>query len=205
MNTPGRHMHGATLAAMVCALLLVACGSSPTVEYYRLTPTPASATAAPLDIGLAIGPAQFPRALARNQIVTRSGDNEVNVNQYQVWSGSLEYAFLRVLGDNVASELQSDRVAVYPAEAAFAVDYRITLEVLQFDGVPGDSVTLRARWAIAPPAGEAAAVGSFDAVQVIVGGDPGYDALVAAHSALIGKLSAEISEKLRELRAPISP
>ena len=63
----------------------------------------------------------------------------------------MEYAFLRVLGDNVASELQSDRVAVYPAEAAFAVDYRITLEVLQFDGVPGDSVTLRARWAIAPP------------------------------------------------------
>ncbi len=205
MNTAGRHMHGATLAVMVCALLLVACGSSPNVEYYRLTPTPASAAAAPLDIGLAIGPVQFPRTLARNQIVTRSGDNEVNVNQYQVWSGSLEYAFLRVLGDNVASELQSDRIAVYPAEAAFGVDYRITLEVLQFDGVPGDSVTLRARWAIAPPAGEAAAVGSFEAVQVIVGGDPGYDALVAAHSALIAKLSTEIAEKLRDLRAPMSP
>jgi uncharacterized lipoprotein YmbA len=205
VNTPGRHSRSTTLALIVCSLLLAACASSPNVEYYRLTPTPASAGATPLDIALAIGPVQIPAALARNQIVTRSGDNEVNVNQFQVWSGPLEYAFLRVLGENIASELQSDRIAVYPAEAAFPVDYRITLEVLQFDGIPGDSVNLRTRWTIAPPAGDAVAVGSFDAVQPVEGGDPSYNALVAAHSALIGGLSEEITGKLRELRAPVSP
>jgi len=193
------------LAIIGCALLLAACGSSPKVEYYRLTPTPGTVTAAPLDLSLAIGPAQIPRALARSQIVTRAGDNGIDVNQYQLWSAPLEYAFLQVLGDNIARDLQSDRIAVYPGEAAFPLDYRVTLDVLQFDGVPGDSVTLRARWAIAPPAGEAVAVGSFDAVEKIMGGDTSYTALVAAHSALLGKLSADIVEKLRQLPTPPLP
>jgi uncharacterized lipoprotein YmbA len=178
-------------------MALTACGHSPSVQFYSLHPSPASSSGAPLDLALSIGPAQFPRALARSQIVTRAGGSRVNVDEYHV----LEYEFLRVLGDNIASDIQSDRIAVYPKEAAFKVDYRVTLDILQFDGVPGDSVTLRARWAIAPASGDAVAVGTFEQTQPAHAATEAdnYDALVSAHSALIGDLGVAITAKLREL------
>ena len=192
---------GATLAAVVLAMALAACGHSPAVQFYSLQPAAANATGAPLDLALSISPAQFPRALARSQIVTRAGGSRVNVDEYHVWSAPLEYEFLRVLGDDIASDTQSDRIAVYPKEAAFKVDYRVTLDVLQFDGVAGDSVTLRARWAIAPATGDAIAVGSFEQTEPAHAATEAdnYDALVSAHSALIGDLGRLISAKLREL------
>jgi uncharacterized lipoprotein YmbA len=195
------HPIGITLAAVACALLLASCSHSPTVQFYTLSPSAATATGAPLDLSLSIGPVQFPRALARSQIVTRAGGNRVTVDEYHVWSAPLEYEFLRVLGDSIANDIQSDRIAVYPNEAAFAVNYRITMDVLQFDGVPNDSVTLRARWAIAPPNGEAVAVGTFKKSQpaATTSDEKSYDALVAAHNALIGDLAAEITARLRGL------
>jgi uncharacterized lipoprotein YmbA len=196
-----RHPLGILLATAACALLLMSCSHSPSVQFYSLTPSAASTSADPLDLSLSIGPAQFPRALARSQIVTRAGGNQVKVDQYHVWSAPLEYEFLRVLGDNIAADVQSDRIAVYPATPAFQVDYRILLDVVQFDGVPGDSVTLRVRWAVAPPMGEAVAVGTFEKVQPTAG-DDSYNALVAAHSAAIGELARTLTAKLRELGKP---
>ena len=190
------------VASLACALLLTACGHSPSVQFYSLTPTNTSPGAAPLDLALSIGPAQFPRSLERSQIVTRTGGSRVNIDEFHVWSAPLQHDFLRVLGDNIARELQSDRIAVYPEAPAFTVDYRIMLYVLQFDGVPGESVTLRVRWVIAPPRGEALAVGTFEKVQPTSAGDDSYDALVAAHSAAIGELSTAITAKLRELVKP---
>jgi uncharacterized lipoprotein YmbA len=191
----------ARLAVIACTLFLAACSHSPTVQFYSLQPAPVSVAGEPLDLALSIGPAQFPRALARSQIVTRAGGSKINIDEYHVWSAPLEYEFLRVLGDNIANDIQSDKIAVYPKEAAFTVDYRITLDVLQFDGAPNDSVTLRARWAIAPPTGEAVAVGTFKKSQPAAASsaEDSYDALVAAHSALIGDLAAEITARLRGL------
>ena len=199
MTMPRIPRMSARLAVIACALFLAACSHSPTVQFYSLQPAPASVAGEPLDLALAIGPIQFPRALARSQIVTRAGGSKVNIDEYHVWSAPLEYEFLRVLGDNIANDIQSDKIAVYPKEAAFAVDYRITLDVLQFDGAPNDSVTLRARWAIAPPTGEAVAVGTFKKAQpaTAASDEDSYDALVAAHSALIGELAAEIITRLR--------
>lgn len=193
---------GVTLAGLACALLLTACGHSPKVQFYSLKATHNSSSAAALDLALSIGPAQFPRALDRSQIVTRAGGSRVNVDEFHVWSAPLQHEFLRVLGDNIAGDLQSDRIAVYPDAPAFKVDYRVLLNVLQFDGVPGDSVTLRVRWVIAPPRGDALAVGTFEKVQPTGTGADSYDALVAAHSAAIGELARALSAKLRELGKP---
>ncbi len=192
---------GVTLAGLACALLLTACGHSPNVQFYSLKPTNSGSSAAALYLALSIGPAQFPRTLDRNQIVTRASGSRVNVNQFKMWSAPLQHEFLRVLGDNIGSDLQSDRIAVYPATPAFQVDYRILLDVVQFDGVPGDSVTLRVRWVVAPPMGEAVAVGTFEKVQPTAG-DDSYNALVAAHSAAIGELARTLTAKLRELGKP---
>ena len=190
------------LLGIVLVFTLAACGSSPTVTFYALSP--GSVTAAGTDSGLAvaIGPAEFPRALDRSQIVTRSSNTRVTVDEFHVWAAPLESEFLRVLGDNVATELNSDRVVVYPMEPQYKVDYRVILDVVQFDGALGGSVTLRVRWTITQPGKAPAAVGTFNNSQTVRGDDQDYDALVAAHSAAIGELSEVISARLRGLGKP---
>jgi uncharacterized lipoprotein YmbA len=192
------------LVIATLAVFVSACGRSPAVKYYTLTETPIAATGEATDMAVTIGPASFPRSLARNQIVTRKSVEQLNVDEFNVWSAPLQYDFLRVLGDNVATELNSDRIVIYPTSASFDVDYRVILDVMQFDGALGENVILRVRWAIKPPGGEVSAVGSFSKTQVIAQGDKSYDALVAAHSAAIAELSQAITAELSALGKPVS-
>lgn len=191
----------AALAVLACTILLSACGRSPMVKFYTLSPTPVSATGGS-DLALVVGPAQFPRALNRSQIVTRASDTQYKVDEYHVWSAPLDFDFLRVVSDNIATALNSDRVVTYPAEPAYKVDYRILLDVLQFDGSLGQSVVLRVRWTIMQSAGDAVAVGTFKNTQTIAEGDDSYDALVAAHSAAVGELSRTLVAEINRLGKP---
>lgn len=177
------------------AIFLMGCGSSPTVKYYTLGPQATAGST--MDIALKIGPAEFPRALARSQIVTRVSDTQLDVDEYNVWSAPLENQFLRVLGDNLGTELGTHRVVVYPKEATFPVDYQLLLDVLQFDGDKGGSVTLRVRWAIAAPTGKALDSGLFVESQAARGDS--YDALVAAHSKLVAALGKTLATRLEKL------
>jgi hypothetical protein len=176
--------------------LLAACGSSPAVKYYTLSPQ-ATASNSTTALALKVGPAEFPRALARSQIVTRSGSTQVKVDEYNVWAAPLDHQFLRVLGDNLGAELGTHRIVVYPAEAAFPVDYRLLLDVLQFNGVKGDSVTLRVRWSILRPDGTAVDDGLFNKTQTANGN--GYDGLVTAHSKLVAALGKTLAAHLEKL------
>jgi uncharacterized lipoprotein YmbA len=189
------------LILVYTALVVTACGRSPTVKYYTLSPTPVNLPAASSDLNVAIGPADFPRSLARNQIVTRESDTQLTVDQYNIWSAPLEMDFLRVLGDNIAMELDTDHVAIYPAGAAFDIDYRVVLHVMQFDGALGENVNLRVRWTIMRD-GDEVSVGTFNNTQAVEAGDDSYDALVAAHSAAIAALSQAITAELKRLGKP---
>jgi uncharacterized lipoprotein YmbA len=126
------------------------------------------------------------------------------VDEYNVWAAPLEAAFLRVLGDDIAAELGSDHVAVYPVEAPFQVDYKVLLDVLQFDGVLGDSVSLRVRWVVMQ-SGAAVTVKTFNNTQAVAEGDKSYDALVAAHSVAIGELIQVITAELLRLNRAGTP
>jgi len=191
-----------TLIALALTVAVAACSRSPAVKYYTLSPTQIPVGAANSDLAIVIGPAQFPRTLARNQIVTRTGTEQVKVDEFNVWSAPLATDFLRVLGDNLAAELGSNRVTVYPAATPANIDYRVAFQVSQFDGVPGDSVSLRVRWNIVHADGTEAAAGYFSNSQIIPGNDQSYDALVAAHSKAINDFARELASKLQQLGKP---
>lgn len=175
--------------------LLISCGSSPSVKYYTLSPQATGGSA--MDITLKVGPVEFPRVLARNQIVTRVSDTQLNVDEYNVWSAPLENQFLQVLGDNLGTELGTHRIVVYPNEATFAIDYQLLLDVLQFDGSQGGSVTLRVRWAIATAEGKEVDSDLFVDEQTVNGGD--YNGLVTAHSKLVAALAKTIAARLGKI------
>jgi uncharacterized lipoprotein YmbA len=145
----------------------------------------------------------YPGDLAgnRKQIVTRSGENGLVYDDYHYWGGSFEADFLSVLGENLAVPLRTDPIAVYPVEAAFPIAYRVVLDVQQFDGRPGDAVTLRVRWTASPGAGGAALAARSSAIRVPVT-SADHAGLVAAHSAAVAALSREIASAIAALSAP---
>ena len=193
MTKPSIPRRSSLLLSIAFAALLAGCGSSPTVKYYTLSPQ-AMASSSTTKLALKIGPAEFPRSLARSQIVTRSSSTQLKVDEYNVWAAPLENQFLRVLGDNLGAQLGTHRITVYPAEAASPIDYQLLLDVLQFDGVKGDSVTLRVRWSILQPDGTAVDDGLFDKTQST--GSGSYDGLVAAHSKLVATLAKTLAPHL---------
>jgi len=186
---------------LVAAVLIGGClgGRSPDVQFYNLSATDASSTASSgSEPAIVVGPVIFPRSLRRSQIVIRTGPNSVELDEFHRWAGSLESDFLDTLGANLGALLSTDRVAVYPAEAMFAVDYRISLQVERFDGAPGGSLVLNARWTVSSEGGEKAAAVGHSVIEETVAGDT-VDDLVQAHDAAVGKLSMEIATRIKAL------
>lgn len=171
-------------------------GRTPKATFYTLTPTTAAvASAEPAAIAVGVGPATMPKYLEGTRIVTREG-SQIFFNEFERWGSGLGAELLRVLGANLAAELGTDRVVVYPAAPQFPLDLRVVLEVIRFDGSPSEGVTLQVRWTLTRDVGaEPIAVVSSDIHEPLEGS--GTDAFAAAHSAAVGRLSHEIAERIR--------
>jgi hypothetical protein len=140
----------------------------------------------------------FPRSLRRSQIVIRTGPNSLELDEFHRWAGSLESDFLDTLGSNLGALLSTDRVAVYPSEARFPLDYRVVLDVDRFDGSPGGTLVLSVRWTISAGDDAEAAVVKQSTIEQPVTGDT-VDALVQAHDAAVAQLSRQIADQIRSL------
>lgn len=171
-------------------------GKSPRVSYYTLSPMAAIDTGPPDELAIAVGPADFPRALDRPQIATRIGPNRVEYDEFRRWAGTLTEDFLTVAGTNLGRLLGTDRIVVYPAPPSFDVDYRVLFDVIRFDAEAAGGVTLEARWTLlAGNSGKALDVGTF-ATTVAADADD-YEARAAAHSEAIAALCREIAQEIR--------
>jgi uncharacterized lipoprotein YmbA len=192
-----------TLVAAAVTMLIVGClGRSPRPEFYRLTSPAAGGApvAARPELALAVGAIEFPRYLDRPEILTRDGAHRLEPAPGARWGASLRSEVQRVLADDLAALLGTTRVAVYPTEPRFPIDYRVLLDVREFEGVPGEKVALRARWIVAGVDGRALAVEESALEQPVASGS--WDAYAAAHSAALGALTRQIAEKIAALAAP---
>jgi uncharacterized lipoprotein YmbA len=193
----------AGLVLLAAALLAAACFSRSTPpQYYTLRSAAGPAAGAPLgafpDLGLAVGPIEFPRYLDRPEIVRRDGSHQLVLADAGRWGGSLRDDILRVVADDLSRLLGTARVAVYPTEPRFPARYRILLDVREFEAVAAGSVTLRARWTIADFAsGQALAVEVATIEQPVA--SAATEDLVAAESAALGTLIRRIAERLAVL------
>ena len=173
-------------------------GRSPAVRVYTLapvaapTPPPASASAGPV-IGL--GPVTLPGYLDRPQIVTRRSADELALGEFDRWGEPLDEAVPRIVGENLAALLGTERLAAFPWTRARGVTHQVTVEVLRFDGPLGGPVTLEARWRLLDPTGRELLVRRSTVREPAGGGD--HAALVAAMSRALGALSRELADAVR--------
>jgi hypothetical protein len=186
------------------ALLFIGCRSTPPpTAFYTLTAVTKAETAgqssAPLrDLGIGIGPVQIPEYLDRPQVVTRTAPDKVTLSEFNRWGGSLRHDFPRVLAENVAALLGTERVLAYPWGDRLDPVYRVALHVQQFDGALGGGAVLRVTWIVTGREEKTPlAVRKSDIQETVSGND--YDALVAAQSRAVAALSREIAEEIRRL------
>jgi uncharacterized lipoprotein YmbA len=189
-------------AALPVVLLLSACATvSRPSDFYTLSSqaAPGGMQASVLtgcrDVVIGIGPVVWPSYLDRPQIVTRLSPNRISFDEFHRWAGPLEDDFRRVLIDDLSRSLQSDYVIRYPGKLAYKPRYRVQIHVDQFDGKPGEAVTLKAAWSIVDQAsGRDAALHNAE-LRVPTAGE-GYEAMVAAASEAVAELSRRIAAEL---------
>jgi uncharacterized lipoprotein YmbA len=145
-----------------------------------------------------VGPIKFPEYLDRQEIVTRSSSNKITLSDFDLWAGSLAEDFSRVLVENLSVLLSTESVILYPRLRPGLARYQILVDVLRFDGSPGGDVSLIARWAILE--GKERKVASMRKSTITESsGGKGYEAVVAANSRALEKLSREIADAIKTL------
>jgi uncharacterized lipoprotein YmbA len=195
----------ALFVVVVAPLVLAGCGTSPPSKYYVLNAVKAQETAgqvttAPQSAFIAVGPVQIPDYLDRPQIVTRTARNELAINEFERWGGSLKEDVDRVLVENLTALLASDGVAVVSWKRRLPGAHRLSVEVNHFDAVLGGSVLLKATWALSSPEGTKGLLVRGSTVSQPLN-EKDYSAVVAAMSQTLGALSQEIAAGIKSLLA----
>jgi len=193
--------HTKLLPLVLLGLVLAGCAStSPPSEFYTLVPMtrPAPVTARLSTVAIALGPARLPEYLDRPQIVTRSDAVRLHLDEFQRWGGSLREEFLRTLSQDLALQLGSQRVILYPNDERIPLDYRITMDILRLDGQVGRQTTLLVRWIVLD--GETGEALSFrqSAIDTPVS-TQGYEGIVRANSEAVAALSGEMAQEITRL------
>ena len=184
-------------------LVLAGCASTEPAKFYTLRSIPGSdmgglPETALQGISIGVGPISIPDYLDRQQIVTTSKQNNVELSEFNRWAGSLKDSIVRVLSENLSILLSSDRVFLFPWRGAIIVDYHIGVDVIQFDGELGGNATLTARWGIFSGKGKKELLVKKSNFTEPVG-EKGYDALVAAQSRALMHLSRDMAAAIKTL------
>jgi uncharacterized protein len=187
---------GAAIAIPCAFLILVAGCASPASRFYTLSAASTPATTSS-DLSVTLGPVSVPAAVDRPQIVVRTGPNQVRMDEFNRWAAPLQNGIARVVAENLVAILGTPSVTVSPLTLSEGADYRVALEVQRFESAPGDAATLDAVWAVSRTKDGKAQTGRTTVREPSP--DKGFDALAAAHSRAIARLSQDIAAAVREL------
>jgi uncharacterized lipoprotein YmbA len=187
-------LRSAIACLALVAILAGGCASSPPTGLYLLAALPQPAPAQPFPNSLGIGPVSLPDYLDRLQIVTRAASGEIAVSDTERWAEPLHEGLARVLDENLAALLGTQRIVRFPWPASLAPDVQVAVEVLRFDVGPGASLRLEARWSVRAGGGETVVEPNLTRIEVPSGNSA--DQRVRAHSEAASRLAREIASAL---------
>jgi uncharacterized lipoprotein YmbA len=187
-------------AVLGLALLAAGCGSTPPSRFYTLSASPASSPAVTAsELSVAVGPVVVPAAVDRPQIVVTVSGNQLRLDELNRWASPLPNNIARVVAENLTVMLGTPRVTLWlQTVSAIPVDYRTAIEVQRFESAPGEMATLDAVWVVSRTPDGASRTGRTTVRETVPDGS--YDALAAAHSRAVARLSRDIADAVRALR-----
>jgi uncharacterized lipoprotein YmbA len=183
---------------LVSAFLAAGClgGNAPT-RFYVLSPGEMAAVAAPDTLTIGLGPVGLSGYLDRPQIVTRPAADKIDIGEFDQWGEPLRDGISRVLAEDLARQMPSAKISVFPWRGLEQILYQVVVDVTRFDGTAGGDLALEARWRILDAAGKEIAVKTTRLTEPT--GSPGYSATVSAMSRALARLSRDIAQALAAL------
>jgi len=197
----GFWLAGITLMVLSCSPLGIGVSQQP--KYYMLSSLYArDSTIAPLaklnSVGIGVGPVRFPRHLDRKEIVTRTSENEIMIDDFALWAGPLSENFNSVLAENLSVLLATNQVVIFPWRSQYPIKYQVIVHVTRFDGQLGKEAWLRARWAVLDE-GSKKILYQDQSIIRQAAASASMEAMVAAKSSTIVELSREIARVIAGL------
>jgi len=191
-------MRPITALMISCPFLLLAigCSSAPPSRFYTLTGATAPA-ASPSNVSVAVGPVSVPADVDRPQIVVSAGPNQVRLDEFNRWASPLQNNISRVVAENLVMMLGTPRVTLYPQTLSADADYRAAIEVQSFESTPGDAASLDAVWTVRRMKDGKTETGRTTVREPTQ--EKGYDALAAAHSRALARLSQDVATAVQAL------
>ncbi len=191
-------MRRLAVVTTLCALATLAagCASTPASRFYTLSAavTPAATSS---DLSVAVGPVSVPAAVDRPQIIVSTGPNEVRLDEFNRWASPLQDNISRVVAENLVAMLGTPRVTLFPQTLSADADFRAAIEVQRFESAPGEAATLDAVWTVSRTKSGKSQTGRTTVREPAP--EKGFDALAAAHSRAVARLSRDIADAVRAL------
>jgi uncharacterized lipoprotein YmbA len=144
-----------------------------------------------------VGPVELPGYLRHKQLVTRYGDNRVALAESSRWAESLEPMVGRVLREDLASAIGSERSLEYPWPRNLEPSPVVEVQFDRFERDSAGSALLDARWRVRQ--GDLMRTGRTTLTERAATGS--NDDAVAALSRALGRLAGEIAGASKELAA----
>lgn len=190
------------LKGVILALLISACTATPSTHFYVLEAlsqpsAPVTDPAKRRIIG--IGPVTLPTLLERKQIVTRTGNNSIQLAEFHQWASPLKDNLVQVLTQNLAAQQPNDIIRAYPWSAFGTVNYHIIVDITRFDTTPKQSVNLEATWAIMDDTNHSLVGNGRSRIEQPLA-DASYTGAVDALGKILGEFSRELSLALRQAK-----
>jgi uncharacterized lipoprotein YmbA len=187
------------IPVLLCMLVSLAagCASTPPSHFYTLSATAAPSTAAASSLVIVVGPVSVPAVVDRPEIVVSSGSNELKLDEFNRWASPLQDNLSRVIAENLVAILGTRRVTLFPQMPSTTAQYRVAIEVHRFESAIGTSTTLDAVWTVRRITDGSAETGRTSVRESVLNNS--YDAIAAAHSLAVARLSQDIADAVRAL------
>jgi uncharacterized protein len=181
------------ISIALATALAAGCSTAPS-RYYSLASTATADGMPATPATVMVGPVTIPASVDQPEFVVNVAPNRVEVDEFNRWVSPLNDAIARAVAGDLVVLLGTPDIA--SAELAnFAPDYRVTIDVQRFESVQGQAATIEAVWTVRKSVGGQIRSGRTVAREPAQG--QGFDALAAAHSQALAKMSGDIAAAIR--------
>jgi uncharacterized lipoprotein YmbA len=175
-------------------ILVAGCAATPQSHFYTLSAATTPATTSST-LSVVVGPVSVPATVDRPQIVVTTDPNQVRLEEFNRWAAPLQNTITRVVAENLVALLGTPHVTLFPQTLSVDADYRVAIEVQRFDSAPGAAATVDAVWTVRRTKDGRTQTGRTTVQEAVQG--QSYEALAAAHSRALAKVSGDIAAAIR--------
>lgn len=183
------------LLCTVMTLVVCACASSPPVRYFSLDDGRPTVAGSPDGLSVAFTQINLPDLVDRPQLVMRTADHSLQINDQYEWAEPLRRQIPNVVARDLGEALNSGRVVALPIDGQdFDADFKVMLDIQRLEVISGQGVDLDVVWRVTSRDG-GMFVGRSQVREPLeaTSESSGYPAAVAAQSLALRSVAIDIA------------